>query len=369
MTKLLTKPLHTLNARDNVMLEVIRRQFNVSPEQMHKEIQALRHLVEEALARKGVSYDRLKTALIPSTKRREIALVFDSKAIDSSWYGYDIFKRLIPLFDRKSNHSILAGDYLGDNESQSMLFMAMNDAVTLRREVDFEHSTQFFIVYINNLTETMVRLINEGLTDYRAYVGYADTTYSSVFKLLISTMLVNVCVKHGSIIIQCHEDDLDLDEDVNTSGYPFEENGYICRSVPSYLEGTLLSYKIERPVIEGFEEDLEFSLNAISASPLPFTDFKVCVEDAKLAYLKCEKVGSMSAAGLENVSNVELAARIREKVLDNYIYNMAFDAEHNVHKFNIIIELPSVNEARPIRLLAALEYQAVNKVLRLITLY
>jgi len=351
------------------MLEVVRKHFNVPPERMHKEIQALRHSVEEALARKGIIYDQLKTALIPDIKRREIAMVFDSKSISKGWYGYDVFKRIIPIFDRKSNHSVLAGDYIGNNENQSMLFTAMNDAVILRQDVDFEHSTQFFIVYINNLTEAMVRRFDEDLTSYKAYVGYADTTYSSVFKFLISTMLVNVCVKHGNIIIQGHEDDRDMDEDVNMSGYPFEENGYVCRSIPSYLEGTLLSYKIERPVIEGFEEDLEFSLNAISASPLPFTDFKVEVEEAKLAYLKREKAGSMTRAGLENVSNVELAARIKEKVLDSYIYNLAFDAEHNVQKFNIIIELPSVDGVRPARLLAALEYQAENKVLRLITMY
>lgn len=176
-------------------------------------------------------------------------------------------------------------------------------------------------------------------------------------------------MKHKNIIIQGHEDDWDLDEDINMSGYPFEENSYVCRSVPSYLEGALLSYKIERPVIEGFEEDLEFSLNAISTSPLSFTDFEVLVEEAKLAYLKREKASSMARAGLDNVSNVGLAASIRGKLLDSYIYNMAFDVEHNIQKFNIIIELPSVDEARPVRLLAALEYQAVNKVLRLLTLY
>jgi len=175
------------------MLEVTRELFNAPPGRMHKEIQALRHSVEEVLARKGISYGKLKTALVPDIKRREIALVFDRKAISSDWYGYDIFKRLIPLFDRKSNHSVLAGDYLGKNENQSMLFTAMNKVITLRRDVDFEHSTQFFIVYINNLTDMMVRRFDEGLAGYKAYVGYADTTYSSIFKFLISTMLVNVC--------------------------------------------------------------------------------------------------------------------------------------------------------------------------------
>lgn len=364
-----TKSLHTLNARGNILLEVARSYFKLSPERMHREIQGLREAIETALARKGINYDKLRSALVPDRQRREIALVFDSSAIKTGWYGYDIFKRLIPLFDPKSNNSVLAGDYIGNNENQSMLFTAMNDAVMLRRDIDYEHSTQFFIVYINNLTDQMVTRFDEGLKGYDAYVGIADTTYASVFKFLISTMLPSVFVKHGNIIIQGHEDDRDLDEDINMSGYPFAESGYVCRSIPSYLEGTLLSYKIERPVIEGFEEDLEFSLNAISTDPQPLADFEIQVEDAKLAYLKEAKADSLALAGLAAASSADLASRIREKVLDSYIYNMAFDEEHNVQKFNMIIELPGPKNAKPVRLLAALEYKAAAKMLRLITLY
>jgi hypothetical protein len=56
-------------------------------------------------------------------------------------------------------------------------------------------------------------------------------------------------------------------------------------------------------------------------------------------------------------------------VLDGYIYIMAFDEEHNVQKFNIIIELPGPKNAKPVRLWAALEYNTAAKMLRLITLY
>lgn len=52
-----TKPLHTLNARGNILLEVVRDQFKLSSEQMLREIQWLRHAVEEALAGKGIRYD------------------------------------------------------------------------------------------------------------------------------------------------------------------------------------------------------------------------------------------------------------------------------------------------------------------------
>src|ERR1700744_5219361 len=83
-----TKPIYTLNARGNVFLEVTRDHFKLPPERMLREIQGLRQMVVDALALKGLRYEDLKSALIPDRTRREIALVFDTKAITSSWYGY-----------------------------------------------------------------------------------------------------------------------------------------------------------------------------------------------------------------------------------------------------------------------------------------
>lgn len=363
------KPLHTLDARDNVMLEVIQQYFKLTPERMFCEIQGLRQAAEDALTRKGISYDALKTALVPDRQRREIALVFDSRSIESSWYGYDVFVRLIPLLDKKSNHSILAGDYADRPGQLEELFSAFEEAVMLRRGVEFRHPTQFYIVYINNLTDTMVAHLDEGLKDYDAYVGIADMTYTSRFKIYLSTMLVNLCIKHGRFILQGHEPDRDSTEDVNTCGYPFEENGFVCRSINADVMGVVLSYKIERPVFPGFESDTHFALNAVSTTPLPLNDFDIHVEEAKLEYLKREKAGSMSRAGLASVDSAQLAARIREKVQDSYIYNLSFSAEHDVIKFNVILELPKGKTSERTRLLAALEYQPDRKLLRLITLY
>jgi hypothetical protein len=186
-----------------------------------------------------------------------MALVFDTLVIDNSWYGLEVFRRLIPLFSRDSNHSVLAGDYIDTGAGQELLFEAIQSAVTLTRHVDYRHSSQFYIIYINNQTDRMVRRFHEGLCGWAGYVGYADTTYSSPFKTLLSTMLVNAFIKHRKTIIKGHEDDRPNEEDVNMSSYPFEEHGYTCHSVQSQLEGTLLSYKIERPVFPGFESDTE----------------------------------------------------------------------------------------------------------------
>ncbi|WP_429819543.1 hypothetical protein [Ensifer sp. B1-9] len=338
------RPIHTLNARGNVFLEVTRDYLKVSPAAMFREIQRLRHETEEALALKGIRYTDLKTALVPDRQRKEMALVFDRNAIENSWYGLQVFRKIIPLFDRNSNHSVLVGDYIGDHGAQDLLFNAMQQSVVLTRDVDFEYSHQFFVVYINNLTEAMMARFHQELASWQAYIGHADTTYASQFKLLLSTMLADAFIKHRTIIIQGHEDDRPNTEDINMCG------------------------KIERPVYPGFEVDTEFALNAINPNPQPLEGFSVEVEEAKLGYLKSAKSGSLARAGLEQVTEDELAALIRSKISASYIYNMSYDDTHQVSKFNVIVELPRVDEAAT-RLLAAMEYKPDSRSLRLITLY
>ncbi|WP_161939609.1 hypothetical protein [Paramesorhizobium deserti] len=48
---------------------------------------------------------------------------------------------------------------------------------------------------------------------------------------------------------------------------------------------------------------------------------------------------------------------------------MTFDAQHDVAKFNVNIELPRRKASGHIRLLASMEYKPEEKQLRLITLY
>ena len=363
------RSVHTLNARGNVLLEVTRDYLKIPPQAMFREIQYLRRSTEEALALKGIKYADLKTALVPDRQRKEMALVFDRNAIEDNWYGLPVFRRILPLFERNSNHSVLVGDYIGEQNVQDVLFMAMQGAVVLTRDVEFQHSSQFFVVYINNLTEAMMLKFHNGLTNWNAYIGYADATYASRFKLLLSTMLANAFLKHREVIIQGHEDDRPNTEDVNMCGYPFADYGYTCRSIQGHLEGTMLSYKIERPVYGTFAVDTEFGLNAISPNPQPLEHFSVEVEEAKLGYLKSAKSGSLARAGLELVTSAELAALIRSKISASYIYNMSYDDTHDVSKFNVIIEVPTMGGGEPTRLLAALEYKPENQSLRLITLY
>ena len=337
---------------------------------MLREIQAHRRDLELALTAKNIDYEGLRAALVPSQTRREIALIFDSHAVGQTWYGLEIFKEYMPLFDRQSSNSILMGDYgTSQNRDESRLRQIFCDTVMLARDLSYRHSTQFFIVYINNLSEEMFVRFATALHGSPSYVGYADMSNGSFFKYILSTMLANVFIKHGLLIIQGHEDDRSNDENVNLAGLPFEQYGYACRSVVSYLHGMFLSYKIERPIFNERDIDTEFSLNAVCTLPLPLDGFSIEVDEAKTAYIRIHNASSIARAGLEQVSSDEIKALVASKIKASYIYRLEYLSKYDVIKFNLIIEVPDKDGGRPVRFLAALEYRPKDQVLRLITLY
>ena len=114
--------IFTIDARGNILLEVVQQTFGLTQQQMFSEINGLFRELLDVLAAKKIKYDNLKTALIPTPDKNEGVLVFDSSNIKSPWYGLPIFKQIIPLFDTRSSHSVLCGDYIGDNKLQDRLF-------------------------------------------------------------------------------------------------------------------------------------------------------------------------------------------------------------------------------------------------------
>lgn len=359
--------IHTLDARGNVMLEVMRDYFNLSPKQMRNEIINERKIVEHYLDKKGIIYNNLKNALTPDKKKKEIALVFDTLQIDSDWYGYDVFNRLIPILRKESSHSILAGDYLGSNFPQSTLCESLLENIKTRHSSEYKYSSQHYIIYINNLTDEMFNRLDEGLMNYAPYVGFTDMSHTSKLKTILSTMLVNCFVKYQDIIIQSHEPDRDNSENINTYGYPFEKYGLKCVSISSDLFGVFLSYKIERPVVDGFKEDTYFALNAIHLNICELDSLTILIEDAKLKYIQNAKEGCLEAAGIKNITSQELEDEIKKRINSSYIYSMSYNEKFNVAKFNIMLEFN--NNRKKIKLLAAMEYMPQSKKLRLITLF
>ncbi len=359
--------IHTIDARGHILLKLMRDHFGLTQEVMFREIQGMVNTTVDVLKDKGINYQDLRTALVPRTDRFEAGFIFDRQDIESSWYGLDVMKQLLPLLDIKSNYSVQCGDLIGDN--QEFIFSILQESLVLSRNFDFVHGSALYCVYINNLTESGLERINKALSNFKPYVGYIPCAFSSRARIFLSAILANRFLKHGSKVIMGHEDDRPNEENINMAGYPFEEYGMKVYSLQSTYFDVLLSYKIERPVVKGFESDTELSLNAISSQILPIEGFGVEIEEAKHGYLKSEKCGKLEKAGVEALSKDELAGLIRSKISESYIYNLSYLPEHDVSKFNVMLEIPRVDGGYPTRVGVALEYKPKEKLLRVITMH
>lgn len=267
-----------------MFLEVIKEYFSLDDKIMHFQINGMFDELLNILQSKKIEYTNLKSCLVPKINKKEIGLIFDWTKIESDWYGYVVFEKLIPLFDKKSKFSVLCGDYIGDNELQNDLFFNFYSEIFQTKDFSYNHSSQFFVVYINNLSNKMFADLINGLENFEPFVGYFDLTNQSFIKSYLSTILVNTFIKNEKTIILGHEDDRDNSENINILDYPFEKFGYQIKSLQEIYFGVFLSYKIERQIFEGFKVDTDFSLSSMSPIISEIVDIEI--EDNKFDYLK-----------------------------------------------------------------------------------
>lgn len=295
-----------------------------------------------------------------------MGLIFDTSKIEDSFYGYYIFEKIIPLFNKNSSHSVLCGDYIGENYIQTELISNFIREINLQKKFKYIHSSQFFIVYINNLSSQMFKHFILKLKEFDSYIGHFDLTNQSVIKSYLSNILINSFIKYKETIVMAHEADRENSENINITGFPFEENNYQVKSIQDLYFDLFLSYKIEREVYIGFETDLDFSLNSISPIISNFEEIEIA--DEKIQYLKRIKTGKMKKINLINSSKEELIEIIKSKIKSNYIYNMTELKLHDVLKFDIIVELKN-SFKEIVKVTIGFEYLPKHSKLRLITLY
>jgi hypothetical protein len=60
------------------------------------------------------------------------------------------------------------------NARGNLFYDAFAESVQPVRDIEFGHPEQFFIVYINNLSDGMFDGLCRALKPYDAFVGYAD---------------------------------------------------------------------------------------------------------------------------------------------------------------------------------------------------
>jgi hypothetical protein len=333
---------------------------------MNKEINCLFDNTVKMLKLKKIDYQKLKSSLLPASKGyKEIAFIFDRDKIASSWYGLDIFEHLMPALNHDNNLSILVGDVIPGGLSRDILFEIISEDLKTIHSSEFRYSEQYFVVYIAHITDNQISSIENQLADYEPYIGIVDTTFDSRLKLLLSTCLCTLCIKHNKTVIVPHEPDRNDVENVNLAGYPFEENGFSIASINEVNYGLFLSFRIDSAYIR--DNDQSLSLMAIAKNGMPLSGCSVNVPEKKLQYLKEKKTKIMQRLGLEDCTIDDLKTMIHEKISRAHLYNLTFKPEFTTSTFNIFLE-STTKSGTQAKSMVALKYLPDVKEVSLITL-
>lgn len=346
-----------------MLLEVAAEHFKMTDAQIFQDIQQSHQMLLTVLASKGIKYNDLKNALVPTTNRNERAYVFNWKKVDAYNYGRVIVEHALPAFDPESTHSVLLGDWLYHQEHNDWAIEELRQALAGAPSPYTGIGHDLYFVYVNNLSDTQADALRSRFQSLPAYLGYLDLNFSSVLKAYISTMLVRAFIKHRKIILQGHEDDRSNSENISMLPYGFEDAGYQLRSLQGWLYGIFLSFKIERPVFLPADTDTRFALTAMGAGPAELDDFEVVLDERKLGYLKQDHSHALDRSGFSGLSAADISEQIRRKVKANYIYNLSRSEDGSTMKFNIILENPDIS-----RHVCSLEHRPQEKQLRVITL-
>ena len=361
--------IHTLNARGNVLLPVLREHYSWTDARTFREIQRFHKDCLEILKMKGIAYEDLRSALTPQSTKHEAAFLFDEHRCDPEHIaGVDAADALFKLLPSKTTHSILGGELIDDKDQIARKLLG--EATVIAKDLNFKHPCFCYVLYVNNLSQEALVTIHEGLKVHSGYLGYVPCTFASLAKTFVAMYLVNLVIKHKNIVILGHEDDRDNRENYNLHLHDYAALGLKIKSLQSVYFDTFLSYKPERMLLAKSDDDVEIALRAMSRDVAPLHEFTVLIGDEKFdRYLKTKKLGKLEIAGLDELTKAELEEAIRFKMRTNYLYNIHWrdEPDYQGSFFNIMLEFPR-ESGYPERITVALEYMPADKVLRLVTI-
>jgi len=363
----LKKEIFTINARDNIVLDVAYKES--SPTKCFKEINSVFEMFKESLNKQEIDYSKLKNALVPNKKRKEIAFVFDTQVLQECIYDYFILNKILPLLGKDSTHSILVGDITGDASEKYEIRDLFFENLFQINPTDYKYHNQYFVVYINNLSDSMVDNLVDKLKGGKYFTGYFDLTFSSSIKTKIATTVSTRFIKSKSHLILSDPYATNIIDNIPTTTSEYEELGFQCVFIHQVYFHIFLSYKIERQILVGIEKDSDFSLNMLTSDFVDLSECKIEINPEKIEYFRKEKGDNFERAGLIDHSSTELEELISKRIANNYIYNLTFIQEHDILKFDILMEFKRIDKEQLMKMVLGIEYQHKKKTLRLITMF
>lgn len=365
----MSRLIYTIDSRNCVFLETIQSYFHISDENMHLLINLLHDALLDQLSEKGIVYDSLKPALVPHKNGKELVLIFDSSQINEDVYDHIIFNEVLKAFDFTSINSILHGDYIdtiNDQTSQEWLYNILSVCCDVSH-IQYQYSSQFFLIYIQNVNSTFEKKLHEVLQGQNWFAGIADVTYESKFKAYISAILTFNFIKYKDTIIQSTPD-YAQDTDINQFFFDFEGAGFKIKNIQEELFFTFLDYKIERPYLSQYDlVDQHMSLNAITPIFKQLQDCEINIPESKIKYLKAKKGGTLHNIGLDDLTANVFREIIKDRINSSYIYSLRYEDAFDTLLFNIMLEFKHNAECH--KVLLGLKYISETNTIQPVTMF
>ncbi len=358
--------VHSLNARDNGLLPWVFARSNSDPGRFRDNIQRDLDELVTMLRSRQVAYSDLKSALVPPQDGRQVVFLYDWLN-DPSWnYAVEFSKHWLPVLRKTLRTSVKDGDLLPPYPAIRHLEYAVHRAGN--REVRWD--TQY-AVYFSNLKTSDIELLHTELLTVDRYRGYIDVTYSSLVRNYLARCITFGKILHDGRVILSHGGDDPFISDEDPVGYPYAENGYqVVSLIDSYFLG-FLDYKIESDDASEFHTDVSLSLASITGRLINLAEIKVFVPPSKLEkYLLLDetKLKLMTSIGLQNVTPDELAGVIRDRLQENYVYDLRIADDGVTPLFAVSAEFEKPDGMLTRRLLA-LKYDHAKGRIALVSMY
>jgi hypothetical protein len=370
--ELLASPfrIHVVANHNTSILTDTQRMLGLNQDQFHRMMRAAHHQLVTDLKGKGVDYDQLAKALTPTNKRKEVAYLFHSPTaskLSGGSYGHHIAEAWIPALPRPRNtkpvNAIAHGDIMRGTVAE--VDGAIHEHAVVHRAFGLTSPQLIYCVYITNLSPRQVLDIDAAVQAHPAYIGYVDCTTHTPLKEFLGPSLPQVGLRVRDLILEGVEGG----GGPNARAFPFEENGYHPVGIRQSLYLPFLTFRINTRLTGTDSYEKYAALTTLSPDAALIESPDIRMTPGRYRYLRDpdgRHLGQLQIAGLADLSQSELEARLSELAAEGHVYRLEYNAEHDVLKYNVLIEIETTDGDYKSFVLA-LKFHRADKRVELVT--